>query len=150
MSPSAKQVVVLGQLMATGAPAGGRVLQLAPASVVFRICCPPATTKHVLVLGQLTDRRLMPVPDVWAVQVLPPSVVARIVPMSPTATHSLALGQLMPFNVCVVPKVWGIQVTPADDVARIVPASPTATQALAFAQLTALSLFDGGGATRGV
>src|SRR5579864_6216920 len=68
-----------------------------------------------------TPSRLLPVPEVWALQLAPPSAVARIVPTTPTAQPWLASTKDTPSRVMLVPEVWAVQVVPPSAVARIVP-----------------------------
>jgi hypothetical protein len=121
--PAAKQVVVLGQLTAL------RLIevpepwadQLEPPSLVSKIMPLPATTKHVVTLGQLI---VLPAAPKLFDQVAPPLVVVRT-PPAPAAKQVLVVGQLIPPSEFRMPASWLDHVVPPSIVARIV-AKPTA------------------------
>jgi hypothetical protein len=94
--PTAKHVVVLGQLMpdkALDVP-DAWVDQLAPPSPECRMTPRSPALKQVLAVRQLTPARLAVVPVAPLVQAPPPLLVASAVPASPTSTQCEASTQL--------------------------------------------------------
>jgi len=73
----------------------GRTVQVLPFVVVDTIPWSP-TAMHVFGLQQVTARREIAAPEVWAVQELPPSRLVRIVPPSPTAKQVIESGHVRP------------------------------------------------------
>src|SRR5262249_48138615 len=119
--PAAKQVFMLGQLIASRAeetpPPRDWGFQLVPRSVVPRILFVP-TAKQIVVLGQLMA--WPPNPEYFCSQVVP--FVEAVIPGPlPAAKQTPIAGQLTPLNVLLVSVVgtafvcWLVHVLPEEE-----------------------------------
>ncbi|TMB44715.1 MAG: hypothetical protein E6J53_07105 [Chloroflexi bacterium] len=101
-SPTARQIVVLGQLTDSRPFAGGGIPahQWTPPSVVKAMApalAPPPTATQAVEVAQLIAMRAADRSGgTWALQMAPPLVVDRMLADSPTAKQAETVGQLIP------------------------------------------------------